>query len=148
MRMMPSLVRDIMTRSVVTVNADATIDHMRRLFEEQGFHHLLVRESHRVVGVVSDRDLLRHLSPWAGTMGESKSDAATLRKRAHQIMSRGLVSVRSEQTVLEAIRAMLGASVSCLPVLDEHGRPDGIVTWRDILRWTADQLELEARDAA
>ena len=142
-------VATIMTASVVTVTSDTTVDRMRQLFDAEGFHHLIVCERGRVVGVVSDRDLLRHLSPWAGTMGETRSDAATLKKRAHQVMSRGLVSTTPGQSISEAIALMLDARVSCLPVLDEKGGCAGIVTWRDILSWTAGRLEDERpRDAA
>lgn len=147
---MRSTVRDIMTSHVVSVTPDATVERMGALFDEGRFHHLLVMEHHKVVGVISDRDLLRHLSPWAGTMGESKSDAATLRKRAHQIMSRGVVCAEPQAPVLEAIQQMLRNRISCLPVIDEQRHCQGILTWRDVLRWTADRLidEAEQRDAA
>jgi acetoin utilization protein AcuB len=147
-------VHQIMTRQVVTVDSEATIESMRLLFERAGFHHLLVVEGGRVVGVVSDRDLLRHLSPWAGTLGESRSDAATLRKKAHQVMSRNIVSVGPDASIEEAVRAMLDARVSCVPVLDDERRHKGILTWRDILRWLAEHLEASddadtaTRDAA
>ncbi len=149
---MHATVSDIMTAPVFTVTPEATLESMRRHFEAEGFHHLLVVERGKVLGVVSDRDLLRNLSPWAGTMGASRSDDATLRKRAHQVMSRSLISIAPDARVIEAIRTMLGSRVSCLPVLDEHGGCRGIVTWRDVLRWTSERLSEEAngaeRDAA
>lgn len=147
---MHSTVSDIMTHDVVTVGPDTTVDRMRHLFDAEGFHHLVVVEKQCPLGVVSDRDLLRHLSPWAGTMGSTRSDEATLRKRAHQVMSRTLVSLSKDAPVLEAIRTMLGERVSCLPILDEHEKCVGIVTWRDVLRWTAERIEESdaRRDAA
>ena len=144
-------IHDIMTPSVVTVTSDTTVDRMRQLLAGVGVHHLSVWDRGRVVGVVSDRDLLRHLSPWAGTMGETRSDAATLKKRAHQVMTRKLVSTTPDTNIVEAIGLMLDSLVSCLPVLDERGGCAGIVTWRDILRWTAERLESDGddlRDAA
>lgn len=138
-------VRDIMTTSVVTVSPEATLDAMRKLFAHEGFHHLVVVESGCVLGVLSDRDLLRHLSPWAGTMGETKSDRATLRKKAHQVMTRELVTATPDEPVIEAIKRLLLASVSCLPVVDADGNCIGIVTWRDLLRISAEHLESTPR---
>src|SRR6266705_3465427 len=121
-------VAEIMTRDVITVEMDDSVDRARRFFEARGFHHLLVVDGGRLVGVVSDRDLLRTLSPFVGKSTEREQDAATLRRRIHLIMSRRLVTVTSEMSVEDAARSMLTNKVSCLPVVDAQSRPIGVVT--------------------
>ena len=127
-------VADIMSREPVTVGLDDDLTRVKELFELHRFHHVLVLAGGRLVGIVSDRDLLRATSPFIGRASERPQDVATLHRRVHQIMSRGLVTVPSATPVEEAARLMLAKRVSCLPVVEEDGSVVGIVTWRDQLR--------------
>ena len=54
---------------------------------------LKVLEADIPIGVISDRDLLKALSPYIGTATETSRDVATLNKRAHQIMSRKPITI-------------------------------------------------------
>ncbi len=124
-----------MTRTVATVAPDDDLEHVRELFAGSGFHHLLVVDGGALRGVVSDRDLLREVSPFLSKLAERPQDAATLRKRVHQIMGRSVVSVGCSETIPNAAQLMLTRKVSCLPVLAADGSIAGILTTRDLLRW-------------
>jgi len=84
--------------------------------------------------VVSDRDLLKALSPFVGTAAETARDVATLNRRVHQIMSRKPITLPPDASIAEAVRLILEHRISCIPVVDAHFRPVGILSWRDILR--------------
>jgi len=127
-------VSEIMIEKVITVGMDYTLGKLKDLFEKHRFHHVLVVEKRRVIGVISDRDLLRNVSPFVDKLAERPQDIATLKRRVHQIMTRKLVTLTSETSVEEAAKVMLEHRVSCLPVVTEDGYPLGIVTWRDMLR--------------
>ncbi len=86
-------VETIMSPKIVTVEMDETLERIREIFEQHRFHHLLVISGHRLMGVISDRDLLKSISPFVDTLSETSRDSATLQKRAHQIMSRKPISV-------------------------------------------------------
>lgn len=122
-----------MSRDLVTVEMDDRLAEIRDIFDNVRFHHLLVVDERRLAGVISDRDLTRELSPWLGTPGETPRDVATLNRRAHQIMSRRLVTASPGESVSSACEKFLTERVSCLPVVDDAGEPLGIVTWRDML---------------
>jgi acetoin utilization protein AcuB len=127
--------RSIMTARVVTVEADDTLEVVKRIFDAMKFHHLLVVDSGKTLcGVISDRDLLRALSPYVGTASENARDTATLRKRVHQIMSRKPFTLPPEASVTDAINLFLTSRVSCIPIVDPHLKPVGIVSWRDVLK--------------
>jgi acetoin utilization protein AcuB len=126
---------DIMTPHVVTVSPDDTLGTIRNIFNRYKFHHVIVVEHGKAIGVISDRDLLKNVSPFLGKLEERARDAASLSKKAHQIMSRGLVSAPESMPVPEAILMMIGSNISCIPVLNEYSRPIGIVTSHDLLRW-------------
>lgn len=140
-----------MTRPVVAVSMDDTLETVRDLFQRERFHHAIVIERGRVMGVVSDRDLLRNISPFVGKFAERAQDAASLKRRVHQVMTRRLVSASPATDIAKAAETMLLERVSCLPIIDSAGECVGIVTLRDILRWAvraADQLARADRPAA
>jgi acetoin utilization protein AcuB len=127
--------RSIMTTRVVTVEVDDTLEVVKQIFDAMKFHHLLVVDTGKTLcGVISDRDLLRALSPYVGTASENARDTATLRKRVHQIMSRKPVTLPPEAAVTDAINLFLASRVSCIPIVDPHLKPVGIVSWRDVLK--------------
>ncbi len=123
----------IMTRQIVTIGMDDDVRRVRDLFQEHGFHHLLVVDGSKLVGVISDRDLFRNMSPFLGTLSERSQDMATLNRRVHQIMSRVPVTISPNMNVEDAAQIMLEHHVSCLPVVTENGHPLGILTMRDLL---------------
>ena len=110
-------VRAIMSTRAVTVTMDDSLARARELFNEHHFHHLLVVQGPTLLGIISDRDLLKAVSPNIGTLSETDRDRATLNKRAHQIMSRKLITVAADTTVEAAARLLLEHRVSCLPVV-------------------------------
>ncbi|WP_420991800.1 CBS domain-containing protein [Cupriavidus sp. 30B13] len=123
-----------MSRKLVTVVFDDTLATVKHIFDEAKFHHLLVVEDGKLHGVVSDRDLLRAMSPFIGSTVESARDVNTLNKRVHQIMTRKPVTLRPEAKIADAVEMFLAHRISCIPIVDEQFRPVGIVSWRDILR--------------
>ena len=132
----PLLVKDLMSPRVATIGMDDSLRDARRIFNRRRFHHLVVLEKGRPAGVVSDRDLLKHISPFIGIpLSETPRDRATLQKRIHQIMTRTLISTKPETPVSEAARQMIDRNVSCLPVIADTDKLVGIITARDLLRW-------------
>lgn len=128
---------DIMTRHLMMVRMDDPLRVVQFKLDKGGIHHLLVMEGTTLVGIISDRDLLRAMSPYVDTLSERERDRRTLEKRAHRIMSRHLITAHRDMLIDEAALLMLEKDISCLPVLDERGGLEGIVTWRDLLRYYA-----------
>ena len=129
--------RQIMTKKIVTVELDDSLAMVKEIFDNLKFHHLLVVESQKLVGVVSDRDLLKALSPNLGTISATLKDEATLNKRVHQIMTSKLITLHPDATIGDAVNLFNTHKISCIPVVDNEFRPLGIVSWRDLLRAVA-----------
>ena len=128
----------IMTARIVTVEMDDRLEVVKEIFDTMKFHHLLVVDEHKKLsGVLSDRDLLRALSPYVGSATETARDLATLNKRVHQIMTRCPITLRQESGIAEAVELLLKNRISCLPIVDDDFKPIGIVSWRDLLRTLA-----------
>jgi acetoin utilization protein AcuB len=125
----------VMTTRLVTVEIDDPLEAVKQIFDSVKFHHLLVVNSDRkLCGVISDRDLLRALSPYIGTASENARDTATLKRRVHQIMTREPVTLPPEGTLADAVKVFLEHRVSCIPIVGPGFRAVGIVSWRDVLK--------------
>lgn len=129
-------VQEIMSRPVVTVSMDASLAEVQEVFEREQFHHVLVVNEGKLVGIISDRDLLKRMSPFIGSkLNERKQDENTLKLKAHQVMTRNPLSVPGDETVENVVELILKHNFRNLPVIDAQRRPIGIVSWKDILRW-------------
>jgi len=127
-------IEKIMTTKIVTVELDDTLATVKDIFDNLKFHHLLVVESGKLIGVVSDRDLLKAISPNIGTIAATDRDEATLNKKVYQVMTRKPITLRPHDPIGNAVELFNTQRISCVPIVDREFRPVGILTWRDILR--------------
>ena len=138
-----------MTPHTHTLHPDDSLRTAASLFEREHFHHVVILEHGRVFGVVSDRDILKAISPFVGNpILERLQDASTLKKRVHQIMSRKAVTIGPHHSIAAAAEIMLVEHVSCLPVVDDDGALVGIVTVRDLIAQLASIPARETKCAA
>ena len=113
------MVREVMTRALVTIGLDTPSEKARGLMDDHRIRHLPVVEDGRLVGLVSDRDV----------RSASHHPAAL----AAQIMTARPVTVTPETRVEHAARLMLDGGFGSLPVVDGDTLT-GIVTYTDLLR--------------
>jgi CBS domain-containing protein len=112
--------RDVMTSNVVSVTPDQSVDAAARLLTFHQVSGLPVCEGARVVGVVSEADLI------------GKSGAVV-----GQVMTSPAVTVRAETPLEEVARLLLDSAIRRVPVADAEGRLVGVVSRADVLRWAA-----------
>ena len=136
-------ISSIMTDKVTTVDMDISLGAICQIFEDKKFHHLLVVEDGELRGVISDRDVLKALSPFLNTPVEQNRDLATLDKRSHQIMSRKPTTTTKQATAKDAVRLMFQKNISCLPVVSSDGQIEGIVTRKDLLGAYSQQVDAD-----
>ncbi len=130
-------ISQIMSRDLVTLAMDDTLEHARDLFENNDLHHILIKDQTTLSGIITDRDLWRNLSPTIGTRKETPQDGFILNKKVHLIMTRDLITVTADMSLNDAILLIYEHNISCLPVVDEKQQPIGIITWRDIIKLIA-----------
>ena len=134
-------VANIMSKRVVSVYMDDSLQSLRELFTATGFHHLVVVHDNKLQGIISDRDLLKAVSPFVDTISERMADRATLDKRAHQIMTREVITLSPESSIFKAIELFNNNKISCIPIVDEKSQPVGMVSWRDVMRFMQQRVE-------
>ena len=115
----------IMNTRLVTVTMDDNLGQVKNIFDNVRFHHLLVLESGQLIGILSDRDLFKALSPHLNTPSETPRDRATLNKKVHQIMTRHPITLRQENSVYDAVALFNRRMISCIPIVDDQQQPVG-----------------------
>lgn len=124
----------LMTKTLFTVTMDDSLIRVKGLFENLKIHHVLVVENKKLYGLISDRDLLKHLSPKVELQAATPQDLACLTLKAHQIMTRNPITLGLDASGQDAVALFNEHSISCIPVLNDDGQPVGILTIHDILR--------------
>ena len=82
-------IENLMKTALITLTMDAPLSKAKEAFDSNDIHHLLVLDDEGVLaGIITDRDLYKHLSPTVSTRQETHRDAALMQKKLHQIMAR------------------------------------------------------------
>jgi acetoin utilization protein AcuB len=129
------LVRDWMTRNLVTLSPEASVAEALTLCRERRIRHVPILEEGRLVGIVSDRDL-RDASPALGDPGRARA----LREiRVGDVMSREVITVDPRDSIENAAQEMYELKIESLPVVPEGPAAPGeellgIVTSSDVMR--------------
>ena len=149
-------VSDAMTTEVVTVTADTSLKKAAAVMLERGISGLPVVEGDRVLGVLSETDILfkertrpeRHgLVDWLVHYAEDPPAAKLDARTAGEAMTSPAVTVPSGRVVADAAALMLDSGIDRLPVVDS-GRLVGIMTRSDLVRVftrTDNEIEQEVR---
>ncbi|WJV44721.1 CBS domain-containing protein [Streptomyces flavofungini] len=137
----PYRVSDLMTHTTIAVGRDASFKEIVELIEQWKISALPVLEGEgRVIGVVSEADLLpkeefRDADPTRYDVLRRLSDMAKAGAvTAGELMSSPAVTVHADATLAEAARIMARRRVKRLPVINDSGLLQGVVSRSDLLK--------------
>ena len=128
-------VESIMSENVHCVLPEVTLADLREIFKEVPYHHLLVARDGDLLGIISDRDVLRMASPFIDTASATVQDQALLETKAQDFMSTTLITVKKDTLVDTAAILLMEHNISCLPVVSKADEIEGILTWKDMLKY-------------
>jgi CBS domain-containing protein len=133
------LVRQVMTTDPVTVRAGTAVKVALRLLDENDISSLPVTDERgRVIGVVSEADLIRDLVGPDQRLHEIPvADPPPSQGYVDEVMTTHAITVHPETDLAEAVDLVTSTGVKCLPVVDEHDRVVGVVSRRDVVRMLA-----------
>ncbi len=139
-------VQEIMTEKVVCLKLRHTVAKAIEVLREKNFRHLpIVDGQGKLVGIVSDRDVLWHLpparkrptsqsKPFHGDLFEVDPKIMILKLPLARIMTWDVTCIPPSCNVCDAAETLCKMRVSCLPVVDEGKKLCGIVTVTDLMR--------------
>ena len=141
-KMKQELVKDWMTREVVTIEPDTTLPEAHRLMSERKIRRLPVMEHGRLVGIVTRGDVREAEPSDATTLSIWELNYLLAQLKVEKIMTRNPVTISKEATIGEAAQMMLDKKISGLPVVDSQGKIIGIITESDIFRTVVKQWSM------
>ncbi|MEW2555275.1 CBS domain-containing protein [Streptomyces zhihengii] len=135
----PHTVSDVMTHTAVAVGGRASYKEIVELMDEWKVSALPVLAGEgRVIGVVSEADLLHkeeyHLGADVLADRSRPATAKAAAVYAEDLMTSPAVTVHAGATLSEAARVMARRRVKRLPVVDEQGLLEGVVSRSDLLK--------------
>jgi CBS domain-containing protein len=119
-------VREILARKgahVTTISPEATVLEGAHLMNEHKIGSLVVLDDGQVVGMFTERDVLRRV------VGEQRDPAET---RVGDVMTTEVVCCTPETTIAEARGAMKNRRVRHLPLVDDERRLQGLISIGDL----------------
>ncbi|MGI9590714.1 MAG: CBS domain-containing protein [Myxococcota bacterium] len=135
--MSATLVRDIMPRKMVTISESDRLSTVEDIMTLGRVRHMPVVHGGKLVGVVSERDLLRSSLSSLSEFGTEERRAFLHVVEIGRVMSAPAITIGPRNTVEEAARVMAEKKIGCLPVVDEDDILLGLITETDVLRYFA-----------
>jgi CBS domain-containing protein len=121
---------ELMTREVLQVAPEDTLGQAAEAMVERGVGSAVVSDFGRLIGILTERDLLRAV---AGRVHSSEA-------RVREWMTGEPITATTSTDLAEAARTMLDQGFRHLPVVEED-RAIGIVSIRDVVEWTMGERE-------
>jgi CBS domain-containing protein len=146
--MKQELVKNWMTRDVVTIDAEAGLSEAHRLMTDHGIRRLPVMKDGHLVGIVTLGDVREAEPSDATSLSIWEVNYLLAQLKVEKIMTQNPITISPSATIGEAAWLMLEYKISGLPVVDKAGNIVGIITESDIFRMVVQEWGLRAKGEA
>lgn len=123
-------VSEIMTKDVVTCSPEDEVEHIWRLMQERRFAGLPVVKNGKLVGIVTQKDLLQS----GAVLPTFESKKGRFSPRISSVMQTNVVAVEPSVMAIRVAKVMVSKDIGRVPVKDKAGRLVGIVDREDVVR--------------
>ena len=131
-----------MTKNPMTVTADTKVDEVAHLMKKHNFRRLPVVDDGKLVGFLSDSDLMRVAPSPATTLSRYEINSLLAKICVRDIMKKDVVSVNVDATIEEAALIMYKNKIGGMPVVSNMGAVVGVITETDIFKTFVDVMGL------
>jgi predicted transcriptional regulator len=121
---------DLMSAPIDTVEADVSLKDAARAMIEKEIHRLMVTEKNMPVGVISISDFVASIAQQTKAKRETVSD----------VMSDAFLVCRDKTPIISAARTMTQTHWRSVLVVDSKGKPQGVITGKDLLRFAGNDV--------
>jgi len=120
-------VRENMTRNIIVLFSDSTLDEAYEIMQEENIRHLpVVDERSVLIGLISERDILVHSALEDGELNVPESPI-------YEIMTTNLATCSLSSSIAEVAQTFIEKKINCLPVVAGNKELLGLVTTDDLL---------------
>ena len=131
-----------MTKNPITVTPDTKVDEAALLMKKHKFRRLPVVEGEKLVGFLSDRDIMKVAPSPATTLSKYEINSLLAKMCVSDIMQKDVVSVSVDATIEEAALLMCTHKIGGMPVISSVGAVVGVITETDIFKTFVDVMGL------
>ena len=115
--------KELVRRKPITISGEATIHDVVKIMAEQNIGFLVVVENGRMVGVLSERDVVRSLA-----------ERGNLSVKVSDICKRDIITLQEDVTLEEAAEKMGKHGIRHVVVVNKSGELIGVVSVRDLIQ--------------
>ncbi|HSL09286.1 MAG TPA: CBS domain-containing protein [Pseudonocardiaceae bacterium] len=135
--------RDVMSSPVITVRPDTPVRAVAALLASHGYTAAPVVDAGRIIGIVTEANLMRGQIPPEGWLRPGTWDKP-IPQTVREVMTGAPVGMQPDADLTDLVSLMLETGIRSMPILDD-GQLVGIVSRRDVLRVVA-RGELTSED--
>lgn len=126
--------RDLMTAPIESIDVNTSVEEAAGTIFEKQIHRMLVTEQGKPVGIVSISNFVADIA----------SQEKAKRGSVGDVMSDTFLVCRDKTTILSAARTMTQAGWRSVVVVDARGKPLGVVTGNDLMRFAGKTVDASA----
>lgn len=138
-------VGEIMTQPAICVDPQTRLPEARGLMKGNGIRRLPVIDDGRLVGIITLGDVRGAWPSEVTSLNRSELDYLMQQVTVERVMTRAVLTVGPETSLVDAARLMTAQKISGLPVVSSEGRVVGVVTESDIFRTLVALIEMDHR---
>lgn len=125
------MIEQIMSSPVISLPPNVSIEEARALFRQHRFRHIpITSETDRIVGIISDRDVLQNTAAPAGT-------------GIQNLITERVLVASPDTEIREVAKILFEQRIGAMPVISSTEKLIGIITRSDILRTLVNRAPLE-----
>ncbi len=128
------LVKDWMTKVVVTASPDTRMLDAHKLMRENKIRRMPVCKNDKVIGIVTKSDVRQAQPSEATTLNVWEINYLLAKLEVKDIMTRDVTTIKDDATIKDAATLMYQKRIGALPVVDADDKLVGIITESDIFR--------------
>lgn len=127
------LIKERMSKPVITITPDTSVQEALRIMRENKIRRLPVMEGKKLVGIVTERDLLYASPSPATTLSIQEMHYMLSKLKVREIMKYPVITIDENAPLEEAARIMADNKIGGLPVTRD-GELVGIITESDLFK--------------
>ena len=139
-------VKDIMTEQVVSLQEQDNLNKVMNTMQKGKFRHVpIVNEENELIGIISDRDVLRLLpfrkgqrkpqtEVFRADLFDVEPNEPVIHQQVYRVMNQEVIHVQQDCNFYEVVKMLHDKKISCVPVTDKNKKLTGIATVTDVMR--------------
>ena len=132
-------VKDLMTRTVITVSNNALMTEVKEIFEKYDFHHIpVVDEDHKITGIISNLDyhkMLTTMTIFNTEQSRRENEEWAEKLLAEDVMTEDVLTLRPDDDIIKALVLLQRNLYHAFPVINDDRKVIGIITTYDLIEF-------------